>query len=169
MKHQHDQPLSPHPPLRDYLPLAIIITFILVCTGLVMYHTRTNLPNFLSYSMGFFFLFFAMFKLLDLRGFAHGYHEYDLIAKRFFAWGLVYPFVELGLGVAYVAGIDNLGLHLFTVALTTLAVCSVYLKMKKREIVQCACLGTVLKVPLTIVSLVEYGLMGLMAVIMIWL
>lgn len=169
MKHQHDQPLLARPSLRDYLPLAVVVVFILICTGLVMHHTRANLPNFLSYSMGFFFLFFAMFKLMDLRGFAHGYHEYDLIAKRFFGWGLVYPFIELALGIAYVAGIDNLWLHVLTIALTSLAVAGIYLKMKKREIVQCACLGTVLKVPLTTVSLVEYGLMGLMAVAMLFI
>ena len=50
----------------------------------------------------------------------------------------------------------------------SLIIClSVLIKLAKHEKFQCLCLGTVLKVPLTIVSLVEYAAMGIMAAVML--
>jgi len=78
----------------------------------------------------------------------------------------MYPFVELGLAFAYLAGVNQPWLNIITLVLSILIVVGVAIKLAKREIVQCVCLGNILKVPLTYVSLIEYGAMGLMAVAM---
>jgi hypothetical protein len=101
--------------------------------------------------------------------FAMGYREYDLIAKYVPAWGYVYPFIELALGGLYLAGINQPWLNWLTLILSAVVVLSVGLKLAKHETIMCVCLGNILKVPLTYVSLAEYAVMGAMAVWMLTL
>lgn len=168
-EHMHSAPNLPvaHPKPRDYVPLMTVIGIIILATLAVCAKIGFTPANLLGYSMGFFFLVFGLFKVLDLQMFAMGYREYDIIAKRIPAWGFAYPFVELGLALAYLAGLDSPWIHGLTAALSLVVVISVALKLKKREVIMCVCLGNVLKVPLTYVSLVEYLAMGLMAVAML--
>jgi hypothetical protein len=117
--------------------------------------------------MGYFFVIFSLFKLINLSGFAKGYHEYDIISKRWYSWGYIAPFVELLLGTLYLLKVDNPILHLTTIIFSIIIVTGVGIKLAKKETFICACLGTVLKVPLTKVSLVEYLFMALMALPML--
>jgi len=151
----------------DWIPLVVVIAFIIISTVTVAYLTAFTLYNLLSYSMGFFFIYFSLFKMINLAGFAEGYHEYDLIAQKQKWWGFVYPFIELLLGVLYLAAINQPALHIVTIILTAVNCLGVGIKLAKKEKFHCACLGTVLKVPLTKVSLVEYASMGVMAFIML--
>ena len=59
--------------------------------------------GFMAKFMGGFFLVFGGLKLLDLGGFASAYAKYDLLAAKLPAYGWVYPFVEVSLGLAYLA------------------------------------------------------------------
>lgn len=156
-----------HPKLKDYAPLFVVVAVILLGTLSVCSVIGFNAQNLLGYSMGFFFLIFGMFKVLDLGMFAMGYREYDLIAKRFAAWGYVYPFVELALAAAYLAGLNQPWLHIVTLVFSVLIIIGVAIKLAKHEVVLCVCLGNLLKVPLTHVSLVEYAAMGAMAAAML--
>jgi hypothetical protein len=164
--HTSNLPVA-NPKLRDYVPLMLVIGVILLATLAVCVKVGFAPATLLGYSMGFFFLIFGLFKILDLGMFAMGYREYDIIAKRLPSWGYAYPFVELGLAMAYLAGLNTPWLNLLTTALSLVVVISVALKLQKREVIMCVCLGNVLKVPLTYVSLVEYLAMGLMALAML--
>ena len=53
--------------------------------------------------MGFFLVVFSMFKFFNLEGFADGFHMYDLLAKPFRPYAYIYPFIELALGLGYLA------------------------------------------------------------------
>lgn len=169
MEHNHQAtPNLPvtHPKLRDYVPLMSVFAVIIFATIAVCTKVGFTPDTVLGYSMGFFFLVFGLFKLLDIGMFAHGYREYDLIAKNLPAWGYIYPFIELGLGGLYLAGDSSQQTLLITAALSLITVASVSIKLAKREVVQCVCLGNVLRVPLTYVSLAEYAAMVLMAAAM---
>lgn len=61
-----------------------------------------------------------MFKLMDLTNSAHGYHEYDLIARRLFVWGYIYPFIEAALGILYILNTNTPLLHAMTFVLSVL-------------------------------------------------
>lgn len=164
----HAHPVvTPKTPWTDWLPLLTVISYIVGLTLVVAKLTSFSTVNLLSYSMGFFFIVFSMFKIINLPGFAMGYHEYDLISKRWYKWGYVYPFIELLLGGMYLLRVDNPLLHIITIVLSVLVCVGVGMKLAKREVFHCACLGTVLKVPLTKVSLIEYAVMAIMAVMMI--
>lgn len=167
MDHKHHTtPLVTHPTFRDYSPLAAIITGIIIATVITCYYVGFTPDHMLGYSMGYFFIVFGLFKLIDLKNFAVGYAEYDLITQRIPAWAFIYPFIELSLGGLYLMGATDEQTLLTTISLSLLTVISVGIKLHKREVIHCVCLGNLLRVPLTYVSLVEYALMGLMAVAM---
>ena len=72
--------------LAKYFPLIIIIGIIFLVAAVLSFRNYL-FGNFLVtdgiyYFMTGFFLVFSGFKLIDLRGFARGYADYDLIAKR---------------------------------------------------------------------------------------
>jgi len=154
--------------LKDYTPLVVVIVFIAISSAAHVAVMGSSLANWSMAIMGYFFLFFALFKFIDLRGFKEGFSHYDLLAQRVPVWGYIYAFVELAIGVLYLLNFQNTALYVVTIAVTLLNVVSVAVKLTKKEVFMCACLGTVLKVPLTTVTLIEYGLMGLMAVGMLF-
>jgi hypothetical protein len=81
-------------------------------------------------------------------------------------WGYIYPFVELSLGGLYLLGMSDTQTLLTTISLSAITVASVWIKLRKKEVIHCVCLGNLLRVPLTYVSLVEYAFMGVMAIAM---
>lgn len=158
---------------NNYKPLYIIISLILLVTVSLsikdLYQAIFSIEKSMSYFMSGFFLIFSGFKLLDVKGFAQGYSTYDLLAKRFFNYGYIYPFIELFLGVMLSIGINNLFLKIFIFILMSFSGIGVFIKLLKHERFQCVCLGTFLKVPLTKVTLIEDFGMAAMSLFMIFL
>ena len=118
--------------------------------------------------MGVFLVIFAMFKFFDLRGFSDGFRMYDLLAKRSPGYAYVYPLIELGLGLAYLTQQRLPMLYALTVVVMVFGALGVFGALKKGLNVNCACMGTVLKVPLSTVALTENIGMAAMAAVM-WL
>ena len=83
--------------LKTYYPLALIVGFISV----VALKGAATPHAWMLHFMAGFFIVFSFFKLLDRRGFADAYAGYDLLAARWRGYGLIYPFLELGLGLAF--------------------------------------------------------------------
>src|SRR3989338_2116482 len=99
-------------PNDSYIPLMVIILMITTVSLVVSWTQvdRFSFRSFIIYFMTGFFLVFASFKLMDLRGFAEGYTTYDLLASRFFIYGYMYPFIELIFGFLMLAGYHPLWL-----------------------------------------------------------
>lgn len=154
----------------EYRKLYLIFGFILVVSALM-----TQIGGewawmlALDYIMGTFFLVFGLFKLFEYRMFAFGYKDYDLLAKRLPWWGYVYPFIEIALGVLYILHVAPLWLNAFTVTLLSINALGVWLTIRKKpaDMPACLCLGAVVKLPLSTISMLENVLMGLMALVML--
>jgi copper chaperone CopZ len=146
-------------PLRQYYPLILIFLYILGVSFLSQYPMNTFMAGF--------FLVFSGFKLLDLPGFATAYATYDLLAKRWRGYGFVYPFLELALGIAYLLHWQPSLTYVFTIIIMGFSSFGVIEALTKKQKIQCACLGTVLNLPMTVVTLVEDLLMVMMAVILL--
>jgi hypothetical protein len=151
---------------QSYVPLLVIFALLLAGTALLAWKAlAAGTFSVQATIMGFmagFFLVFAGFKLMDLRGFAKGYATYDLLAQRLFAYGYAYPFVELAFGLAMLAGIAAPALLGAEVVVMGFSGVGVALKVAKRERFRCACLGTFLKLPLTSITLLEdFGMAAL--------
>jgi len=169
---QHEMNGSMKATWKDYLPLIVIIALILL-TSLTLTYTdfqsgAYSLQKSISYFMIGFFLIFSGFKLIDLKGFAEGYSTYDLLAQNWFGYGYVYPFIELFFGLAMIVAFQSKSLLWMEVIVMSLSGLGVALKLAKREKFQCVCLGTLLKVPLTKVTLIEdFGMAALAATMLI--
>jgi copper chaperone CopZ len=158
--------------LDIYYPLLLILAFILGGSILVQLGQHAGHGMGLSaisggetmrYFMAGFFIVFAFFKLLDIRAFADAYAGYDLLAARWHGWGFVYPFVELGLGIAYLAHWNPTLTHWITILIMGFSSVGVIRAVLSKTKIQCACLGTVFKLPMSTVTIVEDVGMVLMA------
>ena len=148
--------------LEQLKPLFLIFGFLLLISSALNFRGFTTLDFMLDF-MGLFFFVFSLFKFLDLSGFALSFAMYDPLAKRLPLYGRVYPFLELTLGFLLLAKIQLPIALLVTVVLlsiTTIGVCVVLLQKKQ---ITCACLGTVLKLPMTQATFIENSVMIFMA------
>jgi copper chaperone CopZ len=153
--------------LSTYSPLLLIVGYIfgssvLVQVGMGGLASITAMET-MRYFMAGFFLVFSFFKLLDINAFANAYAGYDLLAKRWRGWGLIYPFKELGLGMAYLAHFNPLLTHWATIIVMGFSAIGVVRAVASKTQIQCACLGTVFKLPMSTVTIVEDVGMVLMA------
>lgn len=156
---------------HGYVPLIVVISMIAIVTVVLTYRDVTlgtyGMTKSLSYVMIGFFLTFSGFKLMDLKGFAEGYATYDIIARKFYFYGYVYPFIELLFGVAMILWPSSTVLLFTELLVMTVSGVGVIQKLRRNETITCVCLGTFLKVPLTNVTLVEDLGMALLAGIML--
>jgi copper chaperone CopZ len=148
-----------------YYPLILLGTCLLSVVALVELRVGTfdsmrAMQNF----MGAFFMAFAFFKLLDLRGFADSYRMYDIVARRLPVYGYVYPFIELALGAGYITGFQPTAVNMATLIVMSVSSIGVVQSVLQKRKIRCACLGTVFNLPMSTVTLVEDGLMIAMAV-----
>jgi hypothetical protein len=147
--------------LATYKPLLIIAAFI---TGVSFLTSGGDLHMGMNYFMAGFFLVFSFFKLLDLKGFASSYAMYDVLAAKVPAYGYVYPFIELALGVAYLTGFNPFVTNITTVIVMTFSSMGVFQSVLNRKKIKCACLGAVFNLPMSTVTIVEDVLMVGMAI-----
>lgn len=158
------------PERGSFYPLLLIVGYIAGTVALTAWSSGSfTFTSLMNGFMGGFFLVFSFFKLLDVRGFAMSYRTYDLVAAAWPAWGYVYPFVELVLGVAYVTGAMPRLTNSVTFVLMLVGAAGVLKALLNKRRVRCACLGTVQKLPLTQVTLAEDIMMAVMAAAMLLL
>lgn len=151
--------IAPASWLSIYSPLLLIVGYILGASLLVQWGhggaSGISVEETMRYFMAGFFLVFSFFKLLNINAFADAYTGYDLLARRWRGWALVYPFVELALGMAYLAHLDGPLLNGLTVLVMGFSAIGVIQAVTSKRRIQCACLGAVFKLPMSTVTIVE--------------
>ena len=154
--------------LATYKPLFLIFAFI---TGLATItaweHGQFNWMLWMNNFMGGFFISFSFFKLLDLKGFAESYSTYDLIAKKAYRYAFVYPFIELGLGIAYIIGWQAFFTNIVTIIVMAVSSVGVIQSVLNKRKIRCACIGAVFNLPMSTITIFEDALMIGMSGIML--
>ena len=153
--------------LKRYWPLLILVLITVLAAAALVHGTGQGLFAWMHFFMGFFLCQFAMLKLFRPSGFADGFQMYDLVAKKFRSYAYFYPFIELGLGLAYLSFICPVITYSITLIVMGIGAVGVIRALRKGLDLRCACMGTVLDVPLSIVTLSEDMAMGIMAGIML--
>jgi hypothetical protein len=149
---------------KEYLKFVLVILTITFISLLFNNKYGTSSPmEYMRWFMGVFFLVFASFKLIGYQMFALMFAGYDIVAKRFKLYAYLYPFIELGLAILYLTNALPTTRDVLTVIIMGVGSIGVFQEIKKRSGIHCACLGNVIKLPLSTVSLVEDVGMGLMA------
>lgn len=123
-----------------------------------------NLNKWMEIFMGVFLITFASFKFAGYRMFIAMFRGYDIIAKRFFLYALAYPFIEIVLGFVYLADVFDFWRDILLFIVMSIGSIGVFQEIyHRRSGTHCACLGNIIKLPLSTVSLVEDVSMALMA------
>lgn len=142
---------------HDYLPLLVLlgVSALVACALWRSYGPDANPAHWMHDFMGFFLVVFALLKLFDLRAFADGFQMYDLLAKPFRPYAFIYPFIELALGLGYLAFWRPVVVYVATITVLGFGALGVINALRKGLDLHCACMGNILKVPLSAVALVE--------------
>lgn len=147
-----------------YKPLLLIFGYIAAIATITAIHQDTfHWMQAMDVFMAGFFLTFSFFKMLDLKGFAESYSMYDIVARRIKAWGYIYPFIELALGIAFAFNFQPLFTNIVTLVVMGVSIIGVLQSVLNKRTIKCACLGSVFNLPMSTVTVVEDGLMILMS------
>ncbi len=152
--------------LKELFPLISIIALV----TLFAFIRQFNGFDWMSYMMdwmGLFLIIFGGLKLIDLKGFAIGFASYDVIAKRYLSYGYIFPFLEIFLGVLYLAGFMFLLQNILVLIISTLGMYSAYKVITNKDEIRCVCLGTLFKIPMTWATFIENFIMALMVFFML--
>ncbi len=156
---------------KEYIKFFALITAILIvayCLTLAFLHGDSFIKTYMQHVMGVFFISFAAFQLLGYKSFVGMFADYDPIAKRIKAYSYAYPFIGIGLGLLYLFDIGGIWRDAFTAIIMLVGAYGVWKTIKeKKGQVHCACLGNIIKLPLSTTTLVEDIAMGLMAIVMV--
>lgn len=169
--HEQEGHIHPESDKREHFKFALVILLIVFISASLTTARGWSAGQFLSDFMAVFLIIFAGFKFIHLEEFAITYRSYDLITKKFPAWGFIFPFVEAFLGLGYLTANRPGLINFITMIITGISGYgvwkAVYSKNRPRSRFQCACLGTVIRLPLSTISFVENGLMFVMATTML--
>ena len=164
------QPVLATPSATTYKPLLILLGYLVVAVAAACVASgRWDWHLAMRLFMGGFFVAFSFFKMLDLRGFADAYRSYDIVARAFPIYGWIYPFIELTLGLGYLANVSPFFLNLATALVMVVSLVGVLRSVLSKTVIRCACLGTVFNLPMSTVTVIEDGLMLGMALAMLLL
>lgn len=153
--------------LKQLTPLFLIFIYLTAATLFLTDQLQGGIEKGMYIFMGLFFIVFGFFKFLDYGGFPESFKRYDPLAKRIPGYAKIYPFIETGLGVAFLTEWQLpfiLFVTLFILCSTSFGV--LHSLLQKSQI-ECACLGTALKLPMTEATLIENAIMLIMSSILL--
>lgn len=151
---------------RQLFPLFLILGYITVAS-ILLNIKPFNSSGFMLDFMGLFYIVFSFFKMLDLKNFPDSFSMYDPLGKKSPLYAAVYPFIETLLGLLFLLRLEiefALIATIIMLGITTVGVTKVLINKKS---IQCACLGTTLKLPMTKATFIENSIMILMAIAML--
>ncbi len=152
--------------IKQLKPLFIILGYISV-TSILLNFRNWNSTNAMLDFMGLFYIIFSFFKILDIKGFSTSFKMYDPLAKKITTYGYIYPFIEILLGLMFLTRIEvNIAL-LITIIILGITSVGVTQTLLNKKTINCACLGTTLKLPMTEATFIENAIMIIMAIIIL--
>lgn len=151
----------------EYLKFAGVMAFIILVSTLI-YNLWDSAHHWMPVFMGVFLITFSGFKLAGYKMFVMMFRGYDPIAKKSKLYAQAYPFIELLLGVAFLFNVLPIASNILVILLLGIGSIGVFQEIyHRRSGFYCACLGNIIKLPLSTVSLVEDVTMVAMAATML--
>ncbi|AXG70800.1 copper chaperone CopZ [Kordia sp. SMS9] len=152
--------------LQQLFPLFLI--FFYITTASILMHVKSwSTAAFMLDFMGLFYIVFSFFKLLDYKGFPTSFQMYDPLAKQIPAYAWIYPFLEVALGLMFLFRFEIPIALIATIVILGITTIGVSKALLDKKTIQCACLGTALKLPMTKATFIENSIMLVMAVWML--
>ncbi len=152
--------------LQQLRPLLLIFAY-LFSASFLLHYKQWDMNQAMLDFMGLFYIVFSFFKLLDLKGFPASFRMYDPLAKAVPAYAWVYPFLELALGILFLFRFQTTLALIVTIVILGITTMGVARTLLDKKRIQCACLGTALKLPMTEATLIENSIMLTMALLLL--
>ena len=164
--HVQDNEIIKSSKLKQLKPLFIILGYISIAS-ISLNFKDWNSTNAMLDFMGLFYIIFSFFKILDIKGFSTSFRMYDPLAKKITIYGFIYPFIEILIGIMFLTRIEvNIAL-LITIVILGITSAGVTQTLLNKRSINCACLGTTLKLPMTEATFIENAIMIIMAIILL--
>jgi len=159
----------PEVSVTTYKPLILIVAFLIGITLLTQFpFSDFSFSLWMHHFMAGFFLAFSFFKLLNLNGFAESFAMYDIIAEKWKGFGMLYPFIELSLGISYLISTDLFYTNIATIVVLGIGTVGVIKSNLSKKKIKCACLGDIFNLPMSKVTIFENVTMIVMAILMLF-
>ncbi len=152
--------------IQQLKPLLLIFLYLFSASFLLNFKDWNIVEAMLDF-MGLFYIVFSFFKFLDLKGFPESFRMYDPLAKAIPAYGWVYPFIELILGLMLLMRFQIVMALVATIVILGITTIGVTKTLLDKKSIRCACLGTALKLPMTEATFIENAIMLVMSIMML--
>ena len=152
--------------LQQLKPLLLIFLY-LFSAAILLNYKQWDTGEFMLDFMGLFYIVFSFFKLLDLKGFPESFRMYDPLARVFPAYGWIYPFIELVLGLLFLMRLQIIAALVITLVILGITTIGVTKTLLDKKSIRCACLGTAIQLPMTEATFIENFIMLVMAISML--
>ncbi|MBH27503.1 MAG: hypothetical protein CL786_05710 [Chloroflexi bacterium] len=142
--------------LNSKKPILLALTIVIVSSLSIQTPFQNfDLDNWFITYMGLFFMLFSFLKLLNIKGFSLTFSRYDLLGKNIPGFSISYPFLEFCLGIAFLTNSLLITANLTTLIFMISQSIGVGNVLRKKEIIQCACLGSSINLPVSYLTLIE--------------
>ena len=148
--------------LKALKPLFLIFIYLIFGTYYLNQHNLVLNKVMIDF-MGLFFIVFSFFKFLDYSTFPKSFSKYDLLAVKSILYAKSYPFIELLLGVCFLLNFKIKVISFITIFILGITTIGIIKSLVKKNQIECACLGTSMKLPMTEATLIENIIMILMS------
>lgn len=141
-----------------YSLLLIICIFSLIYIinyAYLYFYKNKDFSSLKNNIMGSILILFGILKLYDIEKFMEIFQKYDIISKNIPLYSLIYPFIEILLGLYFLYSDKLTNVKLVTNFLMFISIISVSLSMIKGQTLRCGCLGAFFHIPLSYVTMSE--------------
>lgn len=143
-------------PLYSVFAVSLGIALSIQLRGSLPFSSLTLFHHFVAVSM----CILGVLKLQDLQAFATSFEKYDLLAKRVSGYAVIYPLLEIGLGLLMLSSVATIPVAVMMILISVLGITSIINSLYfKKESLQCACVGGGKNVPLGSISIIENAAM----------
>lgn len=164
---QEEQPTPKSRSFMNYWPLVAVVIVALLMACVIATTQSDGKIKWMHDFMGVFLCALALLKLFHPKDFVSAFQMYDLVASRARIYAYAYPLIELGLGLFYLSFALPILVYILTIVILGVGAVGVIQALFKGLDVRCACMGTLLQVPLSTVTLIEDLGMVAMAIFML--
>ena len=161
---EHASPNSGYVPLLLIPGLALLLACITRFSGVARWDGMGYMRDFTGFSL----ILLSAFALSELKGFAKSIQIYDFLAKSLPRYGYFYPFLELGLGLSFLASRSLIVASAATAGLMVFSSLGLATALRRGNVAEYANTGPPLKLPPSAALLIANLSLAAMSVIICW-
>ena len=154
--------------LTTFITLMLFFLLIFMLSYIYFYITKGNIDTkqkriqYMNNTMGIMFIVLACLKIFNLTEFSEIFKQYDLISQSLPFYSKLYPFIELLLGFLFLHQSYIPYIYYITLLVISSNLISTLLILRTGASLPCGCMGGLINLKLSYLSVLENMLMLIM-------